>query len=106
MPVIDVNRRASFVPVSRSWCIRSRPAPNGFTSYRLIARCENGVVYLWSRTGRNWAGDFPLIGAAMARLPVESVQWGECATLLERSGLELPTEAQWEYACRGGTQTP
>ena len=30
--------------------------------YRLIARCESGVWYLWSRTGRNWAKDFPLIG--------------------------------------------
>jgi bifunctional non-homologous end joining protein LigD len=41
--------------------------------YRLIARCESGVVYLWSCTGRNWATDFPSIGAAMSRLPVKSV---------------------------------
>jgi bifunctional non-homologous end joining protein LigD len=52
--------------------------------YRLIARCERSVVYLWSRTGRNWAKDFPLIGAAMARLPVESVILdGEAVCLLE-----------------------
>jgi bifunctional non-homologous end joining protein LigD len=52
--------------------------------YRLIARCENSVVYLWSRTGRNWAKDFPSIGAAMARLPVESVIVdGEAVCLLE-----------------------
>jgi len=51
---------------------------------RLIARCENGVVYLWSRTGRNWAKDFPLIGAAIARLPVESVTLdGEAVCLLQ-----------------------
>jgi ATP dependent DNA ligase domain len=51
---------------------------------RLIARCENGVVYLWSRTGRNWAKDFPAIGAAMARLPVKSVILdGEAVCLLE-----------------------
>jgi ATP-dependent DNA ligase len=37
--------------------------------YRIIARRENGVVHLWSRTGRNWA----VIGSAMARLPVESI---------------------------------
>src|SRR5687767_6473127 len=47
-------------------------------------RCEGGVVYLWSRTGRNWAKDFSLIGAAMARLPVESVILdGEAVCLLE-----------------------
>jgi hypothetical protein len=28
-------------------------------AYRLIARCESVVVYLWSRTGRNWAEDVP-----------------------------------------------
>jgi bifunctional non-homologous end joining protein LigD len=52
--------------------------------YRLIARCENGVVHLWSRTGRNWAKDFSLIGSAMARLPVEDVIIdGEAVCLLE-----------------------
>ncbi len=52
--------------------------------YRIIARRENGVVHLWSRTGRNWAKDFPLIGAAMARLPVEDVTIdGEAVCLLE-----------------------
>jgi bifunctional non-homologous end joining protein LigD len=55
-----------------------------WNGYRLIARRENGVVHLWSRTGRNWAKDFPLIGSAIARLPVESVTLdGEAVCLLE-----------------------
>jgi len=37
--------------------------------------------------------------------PVEQVSWDDCMAFCEKTGLALPTEAQWEFACRAGTQT-
>lgn len=56
-------------------------------------------------------GSNPSFFTGNYQLPVESVSWDDCQTFIAKlneltgENFRLPTEAQWEYAARGGNQS-
>ncbi len=106
------------LPGGRFWMGAQRTDPNGQNydpdaaddegpvhevslSPFLIGRCEVTQAE-WKRV----MGSNPSHFDSDDSRPVEMVSWEDIQEFNRRTGLGFPTEAQWEYACRGGSPTP
>ena len=90
-----------------------------------LERSDDETQHRVTLTQGYWLGTYPVTQAQWQAvmgsnpsnfkgntLPVDSVSWDDCQELVknlsQKTGkrFRLPTEAEWEYACRAGTTTP
>lgn len=87
--------KGTSVEMTVCWCPRAEGIDGFWIAKHLVSQRQWTAVMGSNPSERGKGNDYP----------VDSVSWNDAQEFCKKTGLRLPSEKEWEHACRAGTST-
>lgn len=86
--------KGTSVEMTVCWCPRAEGIDGFWIAKHLVSQRQWSAVMKSNPSEKGRGDDYP----------VDSVSWNDAQEFCKKTGLRLPSEKEWEHACRAGTK--